>query len=213
MAQGIAESDAGIAAWRKGRGHLMNAGMAFIKAREAVGEGNFGALLETYEQRISRTTVYRHVMLVEEALTWAAQDKPALQASPTALFEHAKAMVMLSPKGMVALLRQLGEMRKFGEYDAVKYQQKKLLGNGEQMELDFGKLASAVEMLSFIDTALLELPEGKTEDEALEEIEEGLQSAIHKVRTRRGIETGNYPMRTLPSAPKDLGPGTKVHKP
>jgi hypothetical protein len=188
MIKGIAESNAGQKRFRETKVHAMNAGMCFIRAREAVKEGNFELFLETFLSRISRRTVYCHMAFVQAALEWAAAEKPELASEPTRLFEHAKTMVMMSPKPFVALMRQIGEMRKFGEYDAVKYQTRNLLGDGgRQMELDFAKVCSSIDLLSRIDEASFtwELPEGKDRGAALEEIEVKLETALVKVRAAR----------------------------
>lgn len=185
MREGIEQINTGRSRFAQVKQCAMNSGIAFMKAREAVKTGNFNEFMQTYENEIARSTVYRNIEFVENCLASAAAEKPEIKDDPRRLFEHACKMVLQSPKHFVALMRQLGEMRRFGEYDAVKYARRRLMGQ-QQLELDFVKVFGWVDSLTHIDQALLEIPEGKTESEALGELETGLVTALEKVRARRG---------------------------
>lgn len=186
LKQGIEESALARRKFRECWSHMLNAGMFFLKAQESCKEGNFELLLETYEADVSRATVYRHMAATRDAMEWAAASNPALKNDPTRLFEQAKKMVLQSPREFVAICRQLGEMRKFGEYDAIKYARRKLLGDEQQMELDFGKARASLEILERIDQIeFTNLPDGVTIETALDEVEHKLENALEKVRERR----------------------------
>jgi len=76
-------------------------------------------------------------------------------------------------------------MRKFGEYDEVKYKSKKLLGNGVgQIEFDFDKLAASVEVLTHFGDKnyAFKYPEGADEYQYINDVETKLEAALKRVR-------------------------------
>jgi hypothetical protein len=75
----------------------------------------------------------------------------------------ARAMVMDSPKGLVALCRELKLMRRFGEYDAVKYRSKQIKGN-QQMEFNYSDAADTLQLLC---SDQVELPKDISQAEEL----------------------------------------------
>jgi hypothetical protein len=184
MQQALAESAKMRHAWQQTKLAALNAGLFFFNARAAV-EGDFNEYLACYEDKISRTSVYRWIQFYESALEWAAQEKPSLKSKPALLLEYARKMVMQSPKPFVALMRQLGEMRKFGEYDSVKYAAQKRLSNGSQLqfEFDFSQAASALDLLMHVSEPnfIFKVPEGKTETEAARELQGKLTAALQKL--------------------------------
>ena len=115
-------------------------------------------------------------------IEWVKAEQPQIEGMENILAAGIK-MVLQSPKGYVALFRQLGEMRKFGEYDEVKYRTRKLLGDGKQLSFSFDELSAHIKV--FATDFKLELPEGKDEATALTELETELETALASVRQRK----------------------------
>jgi hypothetical protein len=175
--RGIAESENCRKSFKQTKIHAMNAGMAFSKAREAL-DGEFVAYLAKYEHVVSKTSVYRYMEFFETALAWAADQNPALKNKQDDWIKAAYDVVLQSPKPFIALMRQLGEMRKFGEYDSVKYATKKLGAGNTQIEFAFDDLLAPLDHLAHFgdDNYTFKYPEGRDETEVLDE-------AIAKTRT------------------------------
>jgi hypothetical protein len=168
--------------WVSSKEAAIDAGYYFYRARNEVGDGNFSEFLLCYEKKIARTTVYRYVEFVGEVLAWAANDSPQLIGKTEALIKRGKELVMQSPKGYIALCRQLEVMRKFGEYDEVKYAKKKLAGTS-QIEFDFLDVCEALDVITQLGKSdvVWKLPEGKQTPEALRELKTKLDTASKQV--------------------------------
>lgn len=164
---GIDEADKFISTWKKAKAHVVNAGFFFIRAREACPDGSWLFLLQTNAAKMKPRTVQFYIQLAEAALAWALSQHP--QLSGPKLEEAAREVMMQSPKPLVALLRDLRLLLPFGEYDAVKYAQRRL-NSPAQLELNFDKLFSTFDALEH--DFILTLPEGKTEAQALSELKE-----------------------------------------
>lgn len=187
MLQGIAENKRAIGKFGETYAIMLNSGYFFRRARQACKDGAFTELLELYQDQIGRTTVYRYIEQVEIALEWAAQEKPALRGNEGKLLEHAKTQVILSPKPMIATLRALGLMRKFGEYDEIAYRKKKLLNGPQQIELPFEQVSATLDALLHIneDNFILRVPEGMPLDKAFEELETKFATGLEAIRAAR----------------------------
>lgn len=186
--RGIAEATLAKKSFEATKVHAMNAGWNFMQSRLVCDrEGmNFDEFLGCYEKQISRTSAYRYMQFVESALEWAAAEQPSLKAKPAELLKAAYKVVLQSPKPFIALMRQLGEMRKFGEYDAVKYAIARR-GGSQQIEFSFDKVSSSLDLLAHIDDAnyVMNFGEGTDESAALEELEAKLETALNKVRAHK----------------------------
>lgn len=182
MEQGISESSKCRSAFTQTKIYALNAGYYFMQARAAL-PGEFEKFCEGYGGKISHTSIYRYITFTEEALQWAAAENASLRDNPAALLKAAHKLILQSPKPFIALMRQLGEMRKFGEYDEVKYAQRKL-GQPQQIELPFAKVFSTVELLTHFgdENFSVVYPEGKDEVEAMTELEAKLEAALARVR-------------------------------
>jgi hypothetical protein len=135
---------------------------------------------------LRQTTIDCYMELSRDALMWTKDMHPQI-TDRTKQEAIAMTVMIMSPKPFVALLRNLHEMRPFGEYDKIKYLDRKKIGNGEQLELNFDKVLATFDVLDRLDEDfVLKLPEGKNEEEAFEELETKLQSALAKVQKRRG---------------------------
>ena len=172
MQQGIAESNRCRESFEQTKIRALNAGVFFIKARTEVGDGEFSIFVARYEDRgeTTRTTVYRYIQFTECALEWAAAQHPELKNKPEALLKAAYKVVLQSPKPFVALMRQLGEMRKFGEYDSVKYATRKL-NNGSQLQFKFDELLAPLDHLAHFgeDNYTFIFPDGVDESQFIDE--------------------------------------------
>lgn len=174
-------------AFKQARENAINAGFFFMSARELVPHGEWSMFCELHAQEIPERTVRFYLQLAESAIEWVKSEQPGLKKI-SEVHAAAREMVMQSPKPLVALCRELGHLRKFGEYDAVKYAQKKL-GSG-QLELDFEKISSSLDLLTHFGEANVQLifPEGKDQEQALAEVETKLETALLRVREmKRGV--------------------------
>jgi hypothetical protein len=193
----VAEATEGIDTWRRSRAHIIRAGFFFLKARECVAHGEWCDFLEDRRAQMSPRTVRRYVELAEAALAWSQQDEFGCKLSGTALIDFAiTKMRMESPVPLVALLRQLNELRPFGEYDAVRYAtQKRLANSPRQVEFNFVSVRSQIDELTHLDEPNYswKFPEGTDEPGALNELKAKLATVIEKIdaklRARPVIET------------------------
>jgi hypothetical protein len=160
----------------------LNAGIHFIQAQSSCAHGEWLPLLETYKSEISQVTVYRYIAFVTEVFEWVRAENPKL-VGPDKLKDAALKMILKSPKGYISLCRELKLMRKFGEYDEVRYRMKKLNGAG-QMEFDFAAMMPAMDQLANLanDKCVLKFPDGVDRDEYLAELEAKLAAAVKAVR-------------------------------
>lgn len=160
----------------------IDAAFAFMQARELVGHGDWGMFCEAHSEDISPRAVRFWCQLAEEAIAWVRQAKPELKLV-SEIQSAARDLVMQSPKPLIALCRELGHMRKFGEYDAVKYATKKLASSSSQIEFDFDKVFSAVDLLAHIgeDNYVIKYPENKDETEALRELRDKMAASVKRL--------------------------------
>jgi len=186
---------AGLEAAKSARGHfrksweaMLDAGVYFRQAQETAPDGTFLLMCDQHIATISRRSIYRYIEHAETVLAAAAADRPDLKDDVRALLAHAKTMLVQSPKSMVALLRECGEMRKFGEYDAVRYQIRQA---DPQIRINWSRTVGWIDRLSNLSTGqiILDLPDGKQPDEALQELETKLTTALESVRAARTSST------------------------
>lgn len=161
---------------------MMDAAFDFLRARECVPHGQWLDFLELHRAEIKPRTVQFWMRLAEDAKEWVLAAQPGLK-TVNELHAAAREMIFQSPKGLVTLGRELGQFRRFGEYDAVKYAQRKL-GGGAQIEFDFASAVPVLDALCrFGDEAYdFIYPAGVDEENFLDELETKLDSAIKRVR-------------------------------
>jgi hypothetical protein len=181
---GLSESEKFVGAWRRAKGHVADAGFFFTKSRDACPQGEWVMLMNLNAARIKPRTVQFYIQVFEAAVTWVKELKPETPAGK--IRDAAREIMMLSPKPLIALLRDLRELRPFGEYDSVKYAQRKSIGD-DQLELDFSKVISSFDALDHLGEANFHLiiPAGTTEEKALDELDLRLTRALDKIRIRK----------------------------
>jgi len=179
MLEGIREHEAFNAAFRSARAHAINAGFFFLSARQQIADGNWGEFLFGYNHKISERAVRFYMLLATEAIEWVKHAQPQL-AGLDKIQAAARDLVMESPKPLVALARELGFMRRFGEYDAVKYATRKRLGDAGQIEFEFTAAEHTLDLLCD-PKVVLKFPESADQHEALTELKGKLQSATARV--------------------------------
>ena len=103
MRLGIEQANLARRTFRQLNLHMLNAGVAFIRARDAATD--FAALVESYKSQISRASVYRYMAYAEAILRQAAEARPDLQDAADKLLDYAREMVIQSPRPLVAVLR------------------------------------------------------------------------------------------------------------
>ena len=184
--QALKTHAAAVQHFRNCKEAVLKCGFFFREARNACYHGDFGAVLLKYEDQISKTSVYKYIDFADEVEAWVKAENPQIEGMENILAAGIK-LVLQSPKGYIALWRQLGEMRKFGEYDEVKYRTRKLLGDGKQLSFSFAELTAHISV--FKTDFKLELPEGKDEVTALTELETELETALQNVRQRKNTIT------------------------
>ncbi|MDE2019382.1 MAG: hypothetical protein KGJ13_03475 [Patescibacteria group bacterium] len=161
------------------------AGIFFGKAQAECEHGAWGEMMEAYCGEISETTIRRYIEFADQVLGWVKSQNPKI-LSEEQLLREAKAFVLQSPKGYISLLRQVGEMRKFGEYDEVKYRQRKMLGS-TQIEFNFTDSVKHIEALTHLgeENYNFVMPEDSDPDQFLGDLETKLETALDRVRASR----------------------------
>jgi hypothetical protein len=182
---GIKESDDFRAAWARARSHAIKAGFYFLKARESCHPGDWQLFLESNTSKIRPRTVRFYISLAEAALGWAKTEEPNLIGQQAEQFAISQVLLM-SPRPLVALLRDLRELRPFGEYDAIRYAQRKNIIPG-QIEFDFAVIDATLDSVLHLGepNVTFRCPEGKTEFEALTELEAKFQTALDRIRAMK----------------------------
>jgi len=180
--EGVKKHGAFDRSLKQARADGMDAAFLFLQARELVEHGQWGQFLELHADRISPRTVRFYCQLADEAVLWVQADQPKLKLLSD-IQVAARHMVMQSPKPLIALCRELGHMRKFGEYNAIKYAIKK--SGQAQIEFNFDKLTSSLDVLTHFgdENYSFVYPEGKDESEYLGEVEAKLEAALVRIRT------------------------------
>ena len=183
MLEGVREHEQFQRAFQSAKEHALNAGIFFQSAQANFEHGEWDNFIAGYSHKISRATIYRYLQFAQEVLEWAKSENPKLVGMEK-LSAAAREMVLQSPKGLVALCRELKLMRKFGEYDEVKYRARKLLGDGgAQIEFEFEAAEKTLQMLC--DPKVhFKFPEGTDEAVALTELQGTLKSASLRVSSR-----------------------------
>ncbi len=187
MLEGIKQHQSFQRAFQAAKEHALNAGIFFISASQSHDHGDWQNFCGAYSTQISERSIRRYMEFATEVIEWVKAENPNL-VGEAKLKDAALKMVLQSPKGFIALCRELKVMRKFGEYDEVRYRTKKLLGgSGEQIEFEYASAAKAIAQLSLIDLPNfhLKFPEGADEDAEIAKLETGLETALAKVREFR----------------------------
>lgn len=154
----------------------IDAAFAFQQAREVTPAGEWGMFCEIHSEEITPRTVRFWCALADEAIAWVQESSPQLKTIAE-VQAAARDLVMQSPKPLIALCRELGHMRKFGEYDAIKYATKKLSNGSSQIEFHFNDLLAPLDHLAhFGEDNYTFNYAGRDEQEVLDE-------AIAKTRT------------------------------
>jgi len=177
MRLGIEQANLARRTFRQLNLHMLNAGVAFIRARDAATD--FAALVESYKSQISRASVYRYMAYAEAILRQAAEARPDLQDAADKLLDYAREMVIQSPRPLVAVLRADGALRKFGEYDAVRYQRRKL-GLPRPLIIRWPAVMDHLDALIRIadPSVRITVPDGTSEREGLRVLRDRLQAAL-----------------------------------
>lgn len=171
FAEGVKKSREFDRSLKNTRQVAMDAAFHFRRARELCAHGQWEEFCEFHLSEISPRTVRFWCQLAEEAIEWV---KKSGVPCKTIAEVHAAArdMVMQSPKPLVALCRELGHLRKFGEYDEIKYAQRKLgAGSPAQFEFEFSDLLAPLDHLCHFgeDNYVFKFPAGVDEQAFLDE--------------------------------------------
>jgi hypothetical protein len=182
MLEGIKQHQKFLQDFQSAKEDAFNAGLFFLSAKAEMEHGDWELFKQNYADKIPPRSLERYCEFATEVLAWAREENPKL-VSVDQLQGLARSMVLQSPKGMVALCRELKLMRRFGEYDAVKYASRKMLGAGGQIEFDFTSAEKTLQMLCDPKVQLT-FPEGTDELAALTELDGTLKSAHLRVSRR-----------------------------
>ena len=134
------------------RRDAIEAGFYFLQARSDFPHGDWEIFLNGYAKQISKSSVRFYMELADLSLRWARYKHGEI-TDPEALREKAIELVLVSPKPIIALARELGHMLKFGGYFEDDYQEakKKKLRRQEQAEFewDFQPISKALAQLRY----------------------------------------------------------------
>lgn len=175
-----------ISSFQAAKEAALLAGIFFGKARQECDHGEWGEMVAAHSKVLSETTIRRYLEFAEEILAWVRNKNPKIK-NEEELLREAKTFVLDSPKGYIALARQVKLIRKFGEYDAVKYRQRKLLGTSTQIEFTFSEVSKHIEALTHLgeENYNFMFPSDTNPDEFLGDLESKLQTALDRVRASR----------------------------
>lgn len=166
---------------RSAKFNALSAGFLFLSARACYEHGDWQPFVAGYAGKIKLRTVQYYMEFAEQALLWAKRERPDLLKRAD-LEAHAKEMVMQSPRPLIALLRELRELPRHGEYDPDEYAIERKVGK----QLEFGRLISHLRSLQHLGESnfRLVLPEGVDEQKALAELDATLEDVRAKVRAQ-----------------------------
>jgi hypothetical protein len=162
MLEGIKEHKGFVGLFRQAKDRALNAGFFFLSAKTKFEHGEWENFMCGYAAEVSARQIQFYMAFAEEAIEWVKREQPKLLGMER-ISAAARAMVMDSPKGLVALCRELKLMRRFGEYDAVKYRSKQIKGN-QQMEFNYSDAADTLQLLC---SDQVELPKDISQAEEL----------------------------------------------
>lgn len=178
MQEGIKQHEEFLRAFLNAKERALNAGIFFITAKAGFDHGQLEDFLDGYSNKISRRSFFYYVGFAEEVIAWVKAEHPKLIGMEK-ISVAARAMVLKSPKGFIALCRELKLMRKFGEYDEVKYRKSKLLGDSPQIEFEFSAAMGTLDFLCS-EKHHIKWPDGKDEVEAMDEMISKMELALKK---------------------------------
>lgn len=105
-----------------------NAGIYFSNCKAEIKYGEWEqwveAIITERSYPISRRTIYRYIEFAEDVIAYAATQNPGI-TNRDKLIAAARKLTLHSPKALVSVLRERKQLRQFGEYDPVRYQQKR----------------------------------------------------------------------------------------
>jgi len=176
----IAHHDRFTKSFRTAKASYLTAGAFLSKAHALVLHGSWEPLLEQFG--LDRSTAHRYEELYTEAMDWARAEHATLQDEEK-LFKCALEMVIESPKGLVALCRQLGEMKQFGTYNSAEYEAKKLTQAADTAigRIDEGTYRRVLKSLDWVVADTLNV-EGLGQH-SIDQLAEWLEKALHKLRS------------------------------
>lgn len=158
----------------------VDAGFEFLLAKAGFEHGDWGRQCELYKDKISVRSIQSYMQLADLSWRWVLYKNPKVKTVEEAR-KLAIEMVMVSPKPLVELCRELGHVLKFGGYFEEDYQDKKkrkLLGG--QIEFDFTAAASTLDTLC-ADNVTFKFPEDVDRVEALTGLKAKCQLAITRI--------------------------------
>jgi len=171
---------------------MMTCGFDFIQAKAGFDHGEWERQCQIYADKIPLRTIQHYMRLADLSWRWVLHKHPKVKDIEE-VKRLAIEMVVVSPKPIVELMREMGHMLKFGGYFEEDYQEKKkrnLLGDG-QIEFDFTAAENTLRMICDPKVSL-KFPEGTNEVEALTELQGTLKSAAmrvsHRIRELQAID-------------------------
>jgi len=185
--QALAEHRLYRSAIRAAKEHALNCGFYLICAKEECRRGDWmEQLLAFCGEEIGQRTAQRYMQFATEAMEWAKRELGDVSALK--LIAEAKRIAMQSPRSFTELMRSIGEMRAFGEYDAMKYRVKQTK-NPQQIEFTFA-FEDACKQLSAlrVDERVAALaPASLVKLET--ELEQGLTHVRELIANKKAIES------------------------
>jgi hypothetical protein len=159
ISQAVEQHEGFVKAFMQAKCFALLAGVYLNAAKAEFEHGEWESFMEGYKSKLPIRTAQHYMAFATCCIEWARHENPNLVGMDK-IIAAAKALVMQSPKPLVALCRDLRLMRPFGEYDEVKYRTKKLAG--AQIEFNFTELDAAIDPLLHLgeDNYTFKFPEG-----------------------------------------------------
>lgn len=151
---GMKEHNKVLTAAEQTKVHALEAGWYFLQAKNLCEHGGWtdslaklGIEEKAGGRRKSKTTpvsvlkpitvrsVQRYMQFTMAALKWA-EEKLGEGKKPETYLKEARTLVLESPREFTELLRSIGVMKSFGEYDEIAYRQRQIKGP-QQIEFSF----------------------------------------------------------------------------
>ena len=191
---GLEAQQGGIVDFLSSKRRFFIAGKCFFAARQKWGEregweDHVKAWIASVTPRsqkpvTSLRSIQAYSKFFSDLIEWAKAENP--KATEKELEDIAIKMAMDTPGSYNQVLRCVNLLRDPFGYDQNKYQRNKVSAGLGQIEFDFERVASSLDVLSQLGSSSLtfKLPKDKSEEDALKELRGKLQMALSSIDSR-----------------------------
>ena len=191
---GLESHNQGILDFLSSKKRIFTAGKCFAAARAQFGDRDgWEDVVKCWiasrtpkgsKPSLSFRSVQAYIKFFTDLIEWAKAEKP--NATANELEDIAVKMAIDTPGSYMQVLRSINLLRDPFGYDADKYQRNKVQNSLGQIEFDFDKVASSLDVLTKIgtDNFVFKLPENKTEAVTLTELKAKLEAALKQIESK-----------------------------